>query len=89
MNVSAADRLQQININLERLRWLPDDLGDRYIMVNLANYRLTAIEDDDVKLDMRVIVGKTKRSTPSFSSLMTHVVLNPKWYVPNKLARKD
>ena len=89
MNVSAADRLQQININLERLRWLPDDLGDRYIMVNLANYRLTAIENDQVKLDMRVIVGKTKRSTPSFSSQMTHIVLNPKWYVPNKLARMD
>ena len=89
MNVSAAERLQQININLERLRWLPDDLGDRYIMVNLANYRLTAIEDDQVKLDMRVIVGKTKRSTPSFSSQMTHIVLNPKWYVPNKLARMD
>lgn len=89
MNVSAAARLQQININLERLRWLPDDLGDRYIVVNLANYRLTAIEDDEVKLDMRVIVGKTKRSTPSFSSQMTHIVLNPKWYVPNKLARMD
>jgi len=89
MNVSAADRLQQININLERLRWLPNDLGDRYIMVNLANYRLIAIEDDQVKLDMRVIVGKTKRSTPSFSSQMTHIVLNPKWYVPNKLARMD
>jgi murein L,D-transpeptidase YcbB/YkuD len=58
-------------------------------MVNLANYRLTAIEDDEVKLDMRVIVGKTKRETPSFSSQMTHIVLNPKWYVPNKLARLD
>ena len=89
MNVSAAYRLQQININLERLRWLPDDLGNRYIMVNLANYRLTAIEDNEVKLDMRVIVGKQKRSTPSFSSQMTHIVLNPKWYVPNKLARLD
>ena len=89
MNVSATERLQQININLERLRWLPHDLGERYIMVNLANYRLTAIEDNQVKLDMRVIIGKTKRSTPSFSSQMTHVVLNPKWYVPNKLARKD
>jgi len=89
MNVSADDRLQQININLERLRWLPDDLGQRYIMVNLANYRLEAIEDDQVKLNMRVIVGKSKRSTPSFSSQMTHVVLNPRWYVPNKLARID
>ena len=89
MNVSAKERLQQIIINLERLRWLPDDLGRRYIMVNLANYRLKAIEDDKVKLNMRVIVGKTKRSTPSFSSEMTHVVLNPRWYIPNKLARKD
>ncbi|NOQ89787.1 MAG: hypothetical protein GQ549_02460, partial [Gammaproteobacteria bacterium] len=41
MNVSAAERLQQIKINLERIRWLPGDLGERYIMVNLANYRLT------------------------------------------------
>lgn len=89
MNVSAEERLQQININLERLRWLPDNLGDRYIMVNLANYQLTAIEDNQVKLNMRVIVGKKKRSTPSFRSEMTHIVLNPKWYVPNKLARKD
>ena len=89
MNVSANERLQQININLERLRWLPDDLGSRYIMVNLANYQLSAIENNEVKVNMRVIVGKSKRPTPSFSSEMTHVVFNPRWYVPNKLARLD
>ena len=89
MNVSAAERLQQIKINLERLRWLPDDLGKRYIMVNLANFRLTAFDKDKIKLDMRVIVGKTKRPTPSFASKMTHVVFNPYWNVPRKLARLD
>jgi murein L,D-transpeptidase YcbB/YkuD len=89
MNVSALTRLQQIKINMERLRWLPDDLGDRYIMVNLANYQLTAIEDEQVKLNMRVIVGKTKRPTPSFSSKITRVVFNPRWHVPHKLARLD
>lgn len=89
MNISASERLQQIKINLERLRWLPDDLGNRYIMVNLANYRLTAIDEDKIKLDMRVIVGKTKRPTPSFASKMTHVVFNPYWNVPRKLARLD
>jgi len=89
MNVSAISRLQQIKVNLERLRWLPDDLGNRYIMVNLANYQLTAIEDEQVKLNMRVIVGKKKRPTPSFSSKMTHIVFNPRWYVPQKLARLD
>ncbi len=89
MNVSAADRLQQINVNLERLRWLPDNLGNRYIMINLANYQLTAIENDEIKLNMRVIVGKKQRSTPSFSSRMTHIIFNPRWYVPHKLARLD
>lgn len=89
MNISAIQRLQQIKVNLERLRWLPDDLGKRYIMVNLANYRLTAIDNNQTKLDMRVIVGKKQRPTPSFASKMTHVVLNPHWYVPNKLARLD
>lgn len=89
LNVSASARLQHIYINMERLRWLPDDLGRRYILVNLANYRLQAIEENRVKLDMRVIVGKKKRSTPSFSSAITDIVLNPRWYVPGKLARKD
>ena len=89
MNVSAAERLQQIHMNMERLRWLPDDLGKRYIMVNLANYQLNAIEDEKVKLNMRVIVGKTERPTPSFSSTMSRIVFNPRWYVPNKLASVD
>lgn len=89
MNVSATERLQQINMNMERLRWLPDDLGRRYIMVNLANYQLNAIEDEKVKLNMRVIVGKTERPTPSFSSTMSRIVFNPLWYIPNKLASVD
>jgi murein L,D-transpeptidase YcbB/YkuD len=89
MNVPAEKRLEQIKINLERLRWLPDDLGQRYIMVNLANYRLMAVEGNDVKLDMRVIVGKKQRETPAFTSKMQHIVLNPHWYVPEKLARLD
>jgi murein L,D-transpeptidase YcbB/YkuD len=89
MNVSASARLQQIKINMERLRWLPNDLGKRYIIVNLANYRLTAIDEDKIKLDMRVIVGQTKRPTPSFASKMTHVVFNPYWNVPRKLALLD
>lgn len=89
LNVSATERLQQINMNMERLRWLPDNLGKRYIMVNLANYQLNAIEDEKVKLNMRVIVGKTERPTPSFSSTMSRIVFNPLWYIPDKLARMD
>jgi len=89
MNVSAQQRLEQIELNLDRLRWLPRNLGSRYVLVNIPNYHLSAIEDGKKKLDMRVIVGKQKRPTPSFASQMSHLVFNPYWNVPNKLARLD
>ena len=89
MNVSAKQRIQQIKLNLDRLRWLPKDLGHRYIMVNIPDFSLTAIDQDQNKLKMRVIVGKRKRPTPSMSGQISHLVFNPYWNVPRKLARLD
>lgn len=89
LNMSAQDMVDKIRINLERFRWLPDNLGDRYLLINLGSYQLTAVENNDIKLNMKVIVGRETRSTPSFSSAMTHIVINPYWNVPHKLARRD
>ena len=89
MNISASDRVQQLKIALERRRWMPDDLGEQYLFINLANYTLSAVEDGVEKLSMRVIVGQQKRQTPSFTSQMNRVVLNPYWNVPRKLAVED
>ncbi|MFW5450172.1 MAG: murein L,D-transpeptidase [Methylophagaceae bacterium] len=89
MNISASERLQQIKITLERHRWMPADLGQRYLMVNLANYTLHGFENGNSKLDMRVIVGRKNRPTPSFVSKMNRLVYNPYWNVPYKLARLD
>lgn len=89
MNVSAQQRLQQIKLNLERIRWLPRDLGSRYLLVNVPNYNLTAIEDGITQLNMRVIVGRKSRPTSSFSTQISHLVLNPYWNVPRRLARLD
>ena len=89
MNISAQERLQQIKITLERHRWMPDKLGDRYLMINLANYTLSAVENGTEKLAMRVIVGRKSRPTPSFSSQITNLVYNPYWNVPRKLAKLD
>ena len=89
MNVSASERLRQIQINLERRRWMPKELGQRYLFINLANYQLSAIENGNKKLDMRVIVGRKTRPTPSFTSQMNHLVFNPYWNVPRKLAKLD
>lgn len=89
INISADQRVQQIKVALERYRWLPQQLGERHLIINLASYQLNAIADNQQQLNMRVIVGQQKRQTPSFTSKMTHIVFNPYWHVPPKLARKD
>lgn len=89
LNKTPEQKIRQLRINMERLRWLPRELGDRYLLVNVAGFRLAAIEDEKHVLDMRIIVGRDYRSTPSFNSLISHLILNPYWNVPNSIARKD
>jgi len=89
MNEPVSQRISQLRTSLERLRWLPDDPGERYLMVNLAGYQLSAVSGDSIALNMRVIIGRSYRQTPSFSTDMSHIVFNPYWNVPNKLARLD
>jgi L,D-transpeptidase YcbB len=89
LNVAVGDRLGQIQVNLERWRWLPQDLGNRYVLINLADFKLEAVETGPKVMDMRIIVGKRYRRTPVFSGMMTYLVLNPTWHVPAKIARLD
>jgi Ca2+-transporting ATPase len=86
LNQRAEDHIRQIEVNLERWRWLPHDLGKRHVLVNIAAFRLDAVEDGRTALRMRVIVGKPYTRTPMFSSAMRAVILNPSWYVPGKIA---
>jgi murein L,D-transpeptidase YcbB/YkuD len=82
-------RARTIAVNLERWRWLPDQLGARHLLVNLAAFRAELVEPGRAPLVMRAIVGRTYRRTPVFSSRATHVVLSPYWNVPPGIARKD
>jgi murein L,D-transpeptidase YcbB/YkuD len=89
LNVPVEIRIQQIKLNLERWRWLPEKLGEKYIIVNIANYELDYFEGDNLKLKMRAIVGKPYRRTPVFSDSVTYIVLNPYWHVPPSIAVSD
>ncbi len=89
LNVSAADRARQLRINLERWRWLPQNLGARHLVVNIAGFYLDLVEDEVSRLRMDVIVGRPARKTPVFSGAMTYMVFNPAWDVPHKLAVQD
>lgn len=89
LNVSAAERLRQIRVNLERRRWLPDDLGARHVLVNVAGFDLQLVDDDTTTLRMRVVTGTPYRQTPVFSDAIRYLVLSPYWHVPVKLAVED
>ncbi|HEX2138681.1 MAG TPA: L,D-transpeptidase family protein [Woeseiaceae bacterium] len=89
LNVSPQTRVEQVIVNLERWRWLPEDLGERYIIVNIAGFDLDVIEHGENRMSMRVVVGQPYRRTPVFSGTMTYLVLNPWWEVPRSIAVKD
>ncbi|MGA1790085.1 MAG: L,D-transpeptidase family protein [bacterium] len=89
LNCPPEQRLRQIQLNLERWRWLPQELGRRYIMINIPGFELYVIEDERVLMTMRVIVGKPDRQTPVFSKNMSYLVLNPRWRVPKEVVIQD
>lgn len=89
LNKNVDIKLKKITINMERLRWLPQKLGEFYVFVNIANYKLKVVEKQKSVMDMKVIVGKEQRSTPVFSDKINRVVLNPSWNLPKSIAVED
>jgi murein L,D-transpeptidase YcbB/YkuD len=89
MNVPAERTVEKVLLNLERWRWLPQKLGARYVLVNVADFRLFVVENADTTLTMKVVVGRDYRRTPVFSAMMTYLVLSPYWNVPPGIASKD
>ena len=89
LNIPAIERVDQLRVNLERWRWLPQNLGEKYILVNIANFELDVVENNEMILSMRVVVGKTFRRTPVFSDKVSYLVLNPYWNVPPTITKND
>ena len=81
--------LDRLLINLERWRWAPHDLGDRYVLVNVPAYILQVMEGSEPVLSMRIIVGKPATPTPLFSDEMTYVVFSPYWNIPENILRDE
>jgi murein L,D-transpeptidase YcbB/YkuD len=86
LNVRVERRVEQLELNLERWRWLPKDLGQRHIIVNIAAFELDVVEGEAVVLSMRVVVGRPFDRTPVLSDTMRYLVLNPYWHVPRNIA---
>lgn len=89
LNISADKKISIIRLNLERMRWLPRDLGEKYLLINVPEYRLRLYENNNIVLNMAVIVGDTKFPTPIFSDKMSYIVLNPSWNIPDSIAKNE
>jgi L,D-transpeptidase YcbB len=89
LNVPREGRIRQMVLNLERRRWMPDDRGDRYVFVNLADFELKVVHEPRTVFDTRVVVGAPYHRTPAFSAEMTYIEINPYWNVPPSIARNE
>ncbi|RKS43427.1 murein L,D-transpeptidase YcbB/YkuD [Gillisia mitskevichiae] len=89
LNIDYKDRYNQILANLERWRWYPRDLGDHYILVNIANYHLDVVKNDELVRSHKTMVGTDIRKTPIFSEEIKYIVFNPNWTIPPTIKTKD
>jgi len=89
LNASVDDDIEQVAMNLERWRWMPRDLGDRHILVNIPAYNLTMMNGNQRIADMAVVVGSKKHNTPTFSQGAQFVEVAPTWTVPASIANNE
>jgi murein L,D-transpeptidase YcbB/YkuD len=89
MNVPVEWRIEQLALNLERWRWNYQELGRKYVLVNLAGFTLKAIQDEQTKLEMPVIVGQLANESPVFSDKISYAEFNPFWNLPPQIAQKE
>jgi len=89
LNISPYERAEEIRRNMQRWAALPDKLGQRFIFINIPEYRFDLIDNGKAVLTMKVIVGKPDRPTPELTSSLTQIELNPYWNIPLSIAQKD
>lgn len=86
MNVSVDERLATLKLNLERVRWLADDVEDEMIVVNIAGFEAYLVKAGAPVWKTRVQVGKPYHQTPVFRDEITYIAVNPTWTVPYSIA---
>lgn len=91
INYRHQDLLTKVQVNMERLRWMPDFLENEKnkVIVNIPDFHLYYVQDDDTVLTSKVVVGKDYRQTPVFQAEMTYLVFSPTWTLPETILWED
>lgn len=89
LNTTKSERIEQIFANLERWRWYPSDLGEKYLIANIPDYMMHYVKNNDTIASHRIVVGTPKRKTPILSSKLSNFVFNPTWTIPPTIIKED
>lgn len=89
LNISPADRIKQIEINMERCRWIPNDPEGDYIIVNIPEYTMHIFAEDTLAWDQKVVVGKTSTGTTIFNDELEYIVFSPYWVPPPSILNNE
>ena len=89
LNYSKEKRIEQLKVNLERWKWFPENFGENYIFINIPEYKLLFVFENDTIETKRIVVGKPSRKTPILTSKINNLVFNPTWTVPPTILKED
>ncbi len=89
LNRTPEAKIRAIRASLERWRWMPRDLGNRHLIVNIPEYRVRGYDNGSQTVEMNVVVGRPSRETPMLLTRMTDIAFYPAWHVPASIAVRD
>ncbi len=89
LNVPIKDRIEQVLINMERMRWMPKEKDINYIVANIPEFKLHVFDSGKMVFDMNIVVGKTGTSTVVFSDELKYIVFSPYWNIPTSIVRGE
>jgi murein L,D-transpeptidase YcbB/YkuD len=89
LNVPIRKRIEQLLINMERMRWMPNIPDGNGILVNIPQYELHVLEEGEIVFRMDIVVGKTGSETIIFADEVQYVVFSPYWNVPQSIVRSE
>ena len=89
INRPIEDRIKQIMVNLERFRWMPEEIGPNYLLVNIPEFKLHVYEKGEHVYEANVVVGKIATKTKVFRGELATVILNPYWGIPKSIADNE
>lgn len=85
LNVPVGRRIRQLELNMERWRWMPERWESTFVEINIPAYSMRLVSGGQVVMQMKAIVGTPRTRTPVFSTRISAVILAPYWYVPRSI----